>query len=108
MLEILESGLPAGNATYLNTSPKGEPQLGKRGLYRPIGGGSFAEGPLLWVLNLSDGEHDLVAIAERSGLTFDRDPCGSGLAGGAGLLAEETAFRQRMSAGDRRLEGRLV
>jgi aminopeptidase-like protein len=59
-----------GNATYRNLSPKGEPQLGKRGLYRTVGGGSFTEGPLLWVLNLSDGAHDLLAIAERSGLPF--------------------------------------
>jgi aminopeptidase-like protein len=65
VLDILE-----GNETYVNLSPKGEPQLGRRGLYRSIGGGSFAEGALLWVLNLSDGEHDLLAIAERSGLPF--------------------------------------
>ena len=25
---------------------------------------------LLWVLNLSDGAHDLLAIADRSGLAF--------------------------------------
>ena len=88
VLEILESGLPAGNATYMNTSPKGEPQLGRRGLYRPIGGGSFAEGPLLWVLNLSDGEHDLVAIAERSGLTFDEIRAAADSLVEHGLLAE--------------------
>jgi aminopeptidase-like protein len=58
------------NAMFLNTRPKGEPQLGKRGLYRSIGGGSFQEAALLWVLNFSDGEHDLLAIAERSGLAF--------------------------------------
>ena len=88
VLEILESGLPAGNATYMNTSPKGEPQLGRRGLYRPIGGGSFAEGALLWVLNLSDGEHDLVAIAERSGLTFDEIRAAADSLVEHGLLAE--------------------
>jgi len=88
VLEILESGLPAGNATYMNTSPKGEPQLGRRGLYRPIGGGSFAEGALLWVLNLSDGEHDLVAIAERSGLTFDEIRAAADSLVEQGLLAE--------------------
>jgi aminopeptidase-like protein len=65
VLDVLER-----NRTYRNLSPKGEPQLGKRGLYRSVGGGSFTEGPLLWVLNLSDGEHDLLAIAERSGLPF--------------------------------------
>lgn len=58
------------NARYRNLSPKGEPQLGKRGLYRSVGGGSSREAALLWVLNLSDGEHDLLGIAARSGLPF--------------------------------------
>ena len=71
-LAVFDSSRPTreGNATYVNLEPKGEPQLGKRGLYRAVGGGSFAEGALLWVLNLSDGDHDLKAIAERSGLAF--------------------------------------
>jgi aminopeptidase-like protein len=58
------------NGRFANTHPKGEPQLGKRGLYRDVGGGSFQEAALLWVLNFSDGDHDLLAIAERSGLPF--------------------------------------
>jgi len=64
-----------GNRTYRNLSPKGEPMLGRRGLYRAIGGddsGRERELAILWVLNLSDGEHDLLAIAERSRLPFDR------------------------------------
>ena len=64
-----------GNATYRNRSPKGEPMLGRRGLYRPIGGddgGRERELALLWVLNLSDGVHDLLAVAERSRLPFAR------------------------------------
>lgn len=63
-----------GNRTYQNLSPKGEPQLGKRGLYRAIGGQADAgarEMAMLWVLNLSDGAHSLLDIAERSGLDFD-------------------------------------
>jgi len=61
------------NATYVNLNPKCEPRLGKRGLFRPVGGahpGEF-EHALLWVLSLSDGHHDLVSIAERSRLRFD-------------------------------------
>jgi aminopeptidase-like protein len=61
------------NRTLINLSPKGEPRLGKRGLYGSLGGtapGEF-EHALLWVLSYSDGEHDLIAIAERSGLGFD-------------------------------------
>jgi aminopeptidase-like protein len=59
------------NRRFENLSPRGEPQLGKRGLYRSIGGGSNEERALLWVLNLSDGSHDLLAISDRSGLPFD-------------------------------------
>ena len=75
-----------GNATYVNLNPKGEPQLGKRGLYRAVGGGSFAEGALLWVLNLSDGRHDLQAIAERSGLPFSEIRAAADQLLDAGLL----------------------
>ena len=61
------------NGTYLNQNPKCEPQLGKRGLYRTMGGveGGVDELALLWVLNLSDGTHSLLDIAERSGCAFD-------------------------------------
>ncbi len=68
VFEVLES-----NRTYLNRNPKCEPQLGKRGLYRVIGGQADAgvdEMALLWVLNLSDGRHSLLDIAERSRCTF--------------------------------------
>jgi aminopeptidase-like protein len=62
------------NGTFVNLSPKCEPQLGKRGLYRMIGGQSDAglnEMAMLWVLNLSDGSHSLLDIAERSGIRFE-------------------------------------
>jgi aminopeptidase-like protein len=58
--------------TYLNLQPWCEPRLGARGLYPSVGG--HDAGPdqlaLLWVLNLSDGAHSLLDIAERSGLPF--------------------------------------
>jgi aminopeptidase-like protein len=61
-----------GNDTYLNLAPYGEPQLGKRGLYSALGGTNIADLQLalLWVLNLSDGTHTLLDIAERSGMSF--------------------------------------
>lgn len=62
------------NKVYLNKNPKCEPQLGKRGLYRAIGGqkdSGLNEMAILWVLNLSDGNHTLLDIAERSGMPFD-------------------------------------
>jgi aminopeptidase-like protein len=58
---------------YLNLSPKGEPQLGKRGLYGSIGGRSDAQErqmAMLWVLNQSDGTKTLLDVAERAGLPF--------------------------------------
>ena len=68
VLHVLE-----GDATTLNRNPKCEPQLGRRGLYAMIGGHGGKqemEFALLWVLNLSDGSHSLLDIAERSGLPF--------------------------------------
>jgi aminopeptidase-like protein len=68
ILEILE-----GNRVYLNLNPKCEPQLGKRGLYGSIGGqsdGRRQELAMLWVLNLSDGSHTLLDIAEKSKINF--------------------------------------
>jgi len=62
------------NRTYLNTNPKCEPQLGKRGLYSVVGGHAEArmnELAMLWVLNLSDGMHTLLEVADRSGVAFD-------------------------------------
>ena len=67
-LNILEN-----NKTYLNQNPKCEPRLGKRGLYRMIGGQAeeqVNELALLWVLNLSDGDHTLLDIADRSDFDF--------------------------------------
>ncbi|WP_310395316.1 DUF4910 domain-containing protein [Hymenobacter sp.] len=61
------------NRRYRNRSPYGEPQLGRRGLYGPVGGnlhGAVWQLALLWVLNLSDGQHSLLDIAERSKLPF--------------------------------------
>jgi aminopeptidase-like protein len=68
-VEVLE-----GNARLVNTTAKCEPQLGRRGLYASLGGHAdsrAAEEAMLWILNLADGSHTLLDIAERSGLSFD-------------------------------------
>ncbi|MGA2071890.1 MAG: DUF4910 domain-containing protein [Terriglobia bacterium] len=71
ILDVLEK-----NLRYRNEYPYGEPQLGRRGLFRSMGGeaGGQATGEemmaRLWVLNLSDGNHSLLEIAERSGISF--------------------------------------
>jgi aminopeptidase-like protein len=85
VVQVLE-----GNRRYLNLSPKGEPQLGRRGLYGQIGGRSDAEQrqmAMLWVLNLSDGEHGLLEVAERAGLPFALVAEVAGVLEGAGLLS---------------------
>jgi len=69
-LEVID--LLEHDRRYINLSPKGEPQLGKRGLYRATGGGDLATSQLamLWVLNQSDGNHSLLDIAERAAMSF--------------------------------------
>jgi aminopeptidase-like protein len=73
ILDVLEQ-----NCSYRNENPYCEPQLGRRGLFRSTGGeaGGQASGEemmaRLWVLNLSDGNHSLLNIAERSGIAFPK------------------------------------
>jgi aminopeptidase-like protein len=67
-LHIIEN-----NKVYRNLNPKCEPQLGKRGLYGSLGGQKDLGRihlAMLWVLNLSDGEHSLLDIAERANMEF--------------------------------------
>lgn len=78
-----------GNGTYLNTSPFGEPQLGRRGLYPDITVASENVGvadAVFWVLNLSDGNVDLLGVAERSGLPFSAIRDAADTLEAAGLL----------------------
>ena len=68
ILDVLD-----GDGRYRNLAPFGEPQLGRRGLYAPIGGHAHppeAQAALSWVLALADGDHSLLDTAERSGLPF--------------------------------------
>ena len=67
VIDVLED-----NRRYRNLSPFCEPQLGRRNLYRPVGDNAIGveTSARLWVLNLSDGEHSLLDIAERSGIPF--------------------------------------
>jgi aminopeptidase-like protein len=79
------------NRRYLNLRPKGEPQLGRRGLYGQIGGRSDAEErqmAMLWVLNQSDGRMSLLDVAERSGVPLALLAEVAATLEEAGLLAE--------------------
>jgi len=82
ILDVLE-----GNLRYRNRSPYGEPQLGRRNLYRSGGGAPGLEiSARLWVLNFSDGEHSLLDIAERSGIPFPAISAAARLLCESGLL----------------------
>ena len=89
IVELLES-----NVTYLTTNAKCEPQLGKRGLYKAIGGDnhdSARQMAMLWVSNLADGKHSLLDIAERSGMDFELLHASAVALARAGLLVEQPA-----------------
>lgn len=79
------------NRTYVNLSPYGEPQLGRRGLYESLGGRSDAKDAqlaMLWVLNMSDGTNDLLAIADRARLPFGVVAAAADALHAAGLLKD--------------------
>lgn len=67
IVDVLEQ-----NRRYRNLNPFCEPQLGRRNLYGSTGGNPIGAeiNARLWVLNLSDGDHSLLEIAERSGISF--------------------------------------
>lgn len=67
IVDVLEN-----NRRYCNLNPFCEPHLGRRNLYKSTGGEAIGAqvNARLWVLNLSDGEHSLLDIAERSGMRF--------------------------------------
>jgi aminopeptidase-like protein len=71
LLEVID--LLENDLRFVNLSPMGEPQLGRRGLVPALGGKAAKNDQLalLWVLNLSDGASGVLDIAERSGLPFD-------------------------------------
>jgi aminopeptidase-like protein len=93
ILDLLEE-----NRRYRSLAPYGEPQLGKRGVYRALGGESDPSElqlAMLWVLAFSDGEHALLDVAERSGLPFAR------VRSAADLLAEHDLLEEAPARGAR-------
>ncbi len=72
LLRIVET--LEGNGVYRSLNPKCEPQLGKRGLYTALAGQQRRqqhEMAMFWVLNLCDGSHSLLDIAERADMPFE-------------------------------------
>ena len=91
------------NILPVSTNPHCEPQLGKRGLYRAIAGqkeGAQREMALLWVLNLSDGHHTLLDIAERAGTPFEVIYAAAQALKGCHLLEESQGTVTQRHGGD--------
>lgn len=65
VLDVLEH-----ERRYRNLVPKGEPQLGRRGVLGDAPWGGELHRAMTWVLSLSDGQCSLLDIAERSRLPF--------------------------------------
>ncbi|HEX8041193.1 MAG TPA: DUF4910 domain-containing protein [Chryseosolibacter sp.] len=89
ILELVEQ-----NRYYLNLRPKCEPQLGRYGLYSSLGGENNVKEyqlALLWALNLSDGKHSLLDIAQSSSLDFSTIATAAAKLHHAGLLRELSA-----------------
>ena len=57
------------NSVWKNKYPYGEPQLGKRNLFRSLSDKTRDEDEMAmwWLLNYSDGSNDLLSIANLSG-----------------------------------------
>lgn len=71
ILDVLER-----DRTFVSRNPFGEPQLGRRGLYREISAGvprpeETFQRAVMWVLSQADGRRSLLETAERAGLPFD-------------------------------------
>lgn len=65
IIEVLEL-----SGSYVRADPRCEPQLSRRGLYPTLGGSKVADAQvrrLMYLLNYSDGRHDLIDIADRLG-----------------------------------------
>ena len=70
ILDVLE-----GDRTLERLDARGEPQLGRRGLYESIGAGlpetvEEARQAMLWILNGADGHTSLLELADRASLPF--------------------------------------
>ena len=84
ILDVLEN-----DGTFRSTSPKGEPQLGRRGLFQARDGRPGPDlMPVLWTLNRADGRRSLVDTAEAANLSFGSVKRAADALLGCGLLEE--------------------
>ncbi len=85
VVDVLEN-----DRTYVNLSPYGEPQLGKRGIYPTTGGTSATDAvmAMLWTLAYSDGSTSLLDIATLADLRFADIRAAADTLAGARLLGD--------------------
>jgi len=86
-------GVLEQNVIFERVDGRGEPQLGRRGLYRAISGQkdhAAAQMALLWLLNQADGRHSLLDIADRSGVPFEHLALAAEAASKADLIRRAT------------------
>ncbi len=78
------------NRRFRSLNPRGEPRLGKRGLFRATGGTNpgEAEHAMLWLLSLADGTHGLQDAQAVSGLPMATLEAAAAALVEAGLLQE--------------------
>ncbi|WP_051390133.1 DUF4910 domain-containing protein [Bradyrhizobium sp. Ec3.3] len=95
LLDLLDA-----NCTYQRVEGRGEPQLGRRGLYRAIAGerevGGATQMDLLWFLNLADGNHSLLKMAIRADIPFARLESSARIALDAGLVTRVPNDQKRI------------
>lgn len=83
IVDVLEN-----NVRYQSLNPFCEPQLGRRNLYPSSRDAIATETTArLWVMNLSDGTHSLLDIAQRSGMAFQVIKDAADVLSDSGLLA---------------------
>jgi aminopeptidase-like protein len=83
-----------GNARLVRTEPRGEPHLSGHGIDGTMSGGLLsgrddANQALFWLLNLADGEHDLLEVAERAEVPFAMIEHAARVLSEAGVLRPE-------------------
>jgi len=77
-LETICDTIELAGLRYRRTDPHGEPMLSRRGLYHSVSRRKEAgfdrdsdpRSAMMWMMSLCDGNHDLLAIAERSGISI--------------------------------------
>jgi aminopeptidase-like protein len=85
ILDVLEN-----DGAFVNTTPMGEPQLSRRGLFQARDGRPSPDlMALLWVLNQGDGSKSLLEIAEAANLSFAAVKQAAEALLGCGLLQEK-------------------